>query len=89
MLESYLETQDIKWTSLRPQYIYGDNTNKRINVDWFVDRVMRDRTIPLPGTKYTRRRPRQEGRQPRLIVATSHAVQVTASRWWHCRTWTT
>jgi len=50
MLESYLETQDIKWTSLRPQYIYGDNTNKRINVDWFVDRVMRDRTIPLPGT---------------------------------------
>jgi nucleoside-diphosphate-sugar epimerase len=38
-----------KITIFRPQYIYGDNTNKRSNVDWFVDRVIRDVTIPLPG----------------------------------------
>lgn len=38
-----------KTTIFRPQYIYGDNTNKRSNVDWFVDRVIRDVTIPLPG----------------------------------------
>ena len=50
MLEKYLESQDIKWTTLRPQYIYGENTNKRINVDWFVDRIIRDRVVPLPGT---------------------------------------
>jgi hypothetical protein len=50
MLEKYLESQDINWTSLRPQYIYGENTNKRVNVDWFVDRIVRDRVVPLPGT---------------------------------------
>ena len=49
MLEAFLETQDIAWTSMRPQYIYGDHTNKRINVDWFVDRIVRDRTVPMPG----------------------------------------
>ena len=49
MLEAFLETQDIAWASMRPQYIYGDHTNKRINVDWFVDRIVRDRTIPMPG----------------------------------------
>jgi hypothetical protein len=25
-----------KSTIFRPQYIYGDNTNKRSNIDWFV-----------------------------------------------------
>ena len=48
-MEKFLETQDIKWTSLRPQYIYGGNTNKRSNVDYFVDRIMRDRVVPMPG----------------------------------------
>jgi hypothetical protein len=40
------------WASFRPQYIYGDNTNKRINVDWFVDRIVRGRTVPIPGKLY-------------------------------------
>lgn len=52
MIEKYLESQDMPWTSFRPQYIYGDNTNKRINVDWFVDRIVRERTVPIPGKIY-------------------------------------
>lgn len=38
-----------KVTIFRPQYIYGDNTNKRSNVDWFVDRIIRDMPVPMPG----------------------------------------
>ena len=38
-----------KVTVFRPQYIYGDNTNKRSNVDWFVDRIIRGMPVPLPG----------------------------------------
>jgi nucleoside-diphosphate-sugar epimerase len=52
IIEKYLESQDMPWTSFRPQYIYGDNTNKRINVDWFVDRIVRERTVPMPGKLY-------------------------------------
>ena len=36
-------------SSFRPQYIYGENTNKRGNLDWFLDRISRDAVIPLPG----------------------------------------
>lgn len=31
-------------------FITGDNTNKRINMDWFFDRIVRDRVVPIPGT---------------------------------------
>jgi nucleoside-diphosphate-sugar epimerase len=65
IVEKYLESQDIKWTSFRPQYIYGDHTNKRSNVDWFVDRITRDRVVPLPG----------DGEQ---LVALSHVDDVSA-----------
>jgi nucleoside-diphosphate-sugar epimerase len=65
IVEKFLESQDIKWTSFRPQYIYGDHTNKRSNVDWFVDRIVRDRVVPIPG----------DGEQ---LVALSHVDDVSA-----------
>jgi len=37
------------------QYIYGPLTNKRDYLDWFFDRVTRDRTVLLPkhGEQFT------------------------------------
>jgi|TARA_A100001015_G_scaffold139666_1_gene154860 nucleoside-diphosphate-sugar epimerase len=54
-----------KVTIFRPQYIYGDNTNKRSNVDWFVDRICRDMPVPMPG----------DGSQ---LIALSHVDDVAA-----------
>lgn len=54
-----------KVTIFRPQYIYGDNTNKRSNVDWFVDRISRDMPVPMPG----------DGSQ---LIALSHVDDVAA-----------
>jgi hypothetical protein len=31
--------------------IPGDNTNKRINMDWFFDRIVRNRVVPIPGER--------------------------------------
>ena len=33
-------------------HIAGDNTNKRINMDWFFDRIVRGRTVPIPGKPF-------------------------------------
>ena len=54
-----------KVTIFRPQYIYGENTNKRSNVDWFVDRICRDMPVPMPG----------DGSQ---LVALSHVDDVAS-----------
>jgi nucleoside-diphosphate-sugar epimerase len=54
-----------KVTIFRPQYIYGANTNKRSNLDWFLDRIARDMLVPMPG----------DGSQ---LVALSHVDDVTA-----------
>jgi len=35
--------------SFRPQYIYGKNTNKRGNIDYFIDRIVRGLPVPMPG----------------------------------------
>eukprot|EP00286_Rhodomonas_abbreviata_P018628 CAMPEP_0181298194 /NCGR_PEP_ID=MMETSP1101-20121128/5651_1 /TAXON_ID=46948 /ORGANISM="Rhodomonas abbreviata, Strain Caron Lab Isolate" /LENGTH=362 /DNA_ID=CAMNT_0023403197 /DNA_START=14 /DNA_END=1102 /DNA_ORIENTATION=- len=48
-VEEYLASQGLPWTSFRPQYIYGPATNKRDYLDWFFDRIVRDRPCPLPG----------------------------------------
>eukprot|EP00283_Hemiselmis_rufescens_P003368 CAMPEP_0173420062 /NCGR_PEP_ID=MMETSP1357-20121228/1690_1 /TAXON_ID=77926 /ORGANISM="Hemiselmis rufescens, Strain PCC563" /LENGTH=363 /DNA_ID=CAMNT_0014382809 /DNA_START=19 /DNA_END=1110 /DNA_ORIENTATION=- len=48
-VEEHLDGLGLPWTSFRPQYIYGPKTNKRDYLDWFIDRVVRDRTCPLPG----------------------------------------
>jgi nucleoside-diphosphate-sugar epimerase len=48
-VEEYLAKLGLPWTSFRPQYIYGPKTNKRDYIDWFIDRIVRDRVCPLPG----------------------------------------
>lgn len=48
-VEKHLAELGLPWTSFRPQYIYGPKTNKREYLDWFIDRIIRDRTCPLPG----------------------------------------
>lgn len=55
----------IPFSSFRPQYIYGTNTNKRGNLDYFYDRVSRNLPVPIPG----------DGSQ---LVALSNAVDVAA-----------
>jgi len=48
-VEEHLASLDLPWTSFRPQYIYGPKTNKRDYLDWFIDRIARDRVCPIPG----------------------------------------
>ena len=54
IIEQFLIDSGKIYTSFRPQYIYGDNTNKRGNLDWFFDRLAKtttksEVTIPIPG----------------------------------------
>ena len=54
IIEQLLIDSNAKYTSFRPQYIYGENTNKRGNLDWFFDRIAKTSTksdvvIPIPG----------------------------------------
>ena len=46
--EAYLKQQGVPFTSVRPVYIYGPQNYNPLEA-WFFDRVVRDRTIPIPG----------------------------------------
>jgi nucleoside-diphosphate-sugar epimerase len=46
--EAFLEQLGIPWTSIRPTYIYGPQNYNDLEA-WFFDRIVRDRTIPIPG----------------------------------------
>jgi nucleoside-diphosphate-sugar epimerase len=46
--ETYLKNQGVPFTSVRPVYIYGPQNYNPLEA-WFFDRVVRDRTIPIPG----------------------------------------
>ena len=41
------------FVSFRPQYIYGEKSNKWDYIDWYFDRLVRGETlaIPAPGTQ--------------------------------------
>ena len=45
--EEYLKNSGIPWTSVRPVYIYGPNNYNDLEA-WFFDRLVRERTIPIP-----------------------------------------
>ncbi|GAB5371552.1 hypothetical protein AAMO2058_001589700 [Amorphochlora amoebiformis] len=49
-VENYLNEIGLPWTSFRPQYIYGPLTNKRDYLDYFFDRVVRGRPVPVAGS---------------------------------------
>ena len=47
--ENYATSQKLPFVSIRPQYIYGPNSNKNDYIDWFFDRICRDLPLPIPG----------------------------------------
>lgn len=46
--EAYLAGEGIPFTAIRPTYIYGPRNYNELE-GWFFDRIIRDRTIPIPG----------------------------------------
>ena len=46
--EDYLHSSGIPFTSIRPVYIYGPQNYSPLE-QWFFDRIVRDRPIPIPG----------------------------------------
>jgi len=64
-VEMFLHDNGLPYTAFRPQYIYGPKTNKRDYLDWFFDRITRDRVCPLPG----------DGKQ---LASVSHVEDVAA-----------
>ncbi|MBW4418923.1 MAG: NAD-dependent epimerase/dehydratase family protein [Myxacorys californica WJT36-NPBG1] len=46
--ELYLAEQGLPFTSIRPTYIYGAQNYNDLEA-WFFDRIVRDRTVPIPG----------------------------------------
>ncbi|PSN16381.1 3-beta hydroxysteroid dehydrogenase [filamentous cyanobacterium CCT1] len=46
--EAYLQAQGVPFTSVRPVYIYGPQNYNPLE-QWFFDRVVRDRPVPIPG----------------------------------------
>lgn len=48
-IEKSAADKGLAWSAFRPQYVYGPKTNKRDYLDWFLDRIVRDLPIPLPG----------------------------------------
>jgi nucleoside-diphosphate-sugar epimerase len=46
--EAYLTQQGLPFTSIRPTYIYGPSNYNELE-SWFFDRIVRDRSIPIPG----------------------------------------
>ncbi|GBF92611.1 chloroplast stem-loop binding protein of 41 kDa, chloroplastic [Raphidocelis subcapitata] len=46
-VENYLKEEGLPYTVFQPLYIYGPHTAKDCE-QWFVDRVIRDRPVPIP-----------------------------------------
>lgn len=47
--ESLLEKRGVKWTSIRPVYIYGPLNYNPVE-EWFFQRLKAGRPIPVPGS---------------------------------------
>lgn len=46
--ESYLKAQGVPFTAVRPVYIYGPQNYNDLEA-WFFDRIVRGRSLPIPG----------------------------------------
>lgn len=49
LYEKYALDNDIPFVSFRPQYIYGPKSNKWDYIDWYLDRIVRNAPLPIPG----------------------------------------
>lgn len=47
-VEQYLASEGLPFTIFQPLYIYGPHTGKDCE-QWFIDRVIRDRPVPIPA----------------------------------------
>ncbi|ABB57856.1 NAD-dependent epimerase/dehydratase family protein [Synechococcus elongatus] len=47
--ENWLQQQGLPFTAFRPVYIYGPGNYNPLE-QWFFDRILRDRPLPIPGT---------------------------------------
>ncbi|CAL0320573.1 unnamed protein product [Lupinus luteus] len=48
-VEKYIEETFDSWAVFRPQYMIGSGNNKDCE-EWFFDRIVRDRPVPIPGS---------------------------------------
>ncbi|XP_077218418.1 chloroplast stem-loop binding protein of 41 kDa [Tasmannia lanceolata] len=49
-VEKYIDELSFSsWASFRPQYMIGSGNNKDCE-EWFFDRIVRDRPVPIPGS---------------------------------------
>lgn len=48
-LDSYAVDLGLPLVSFRPQYIYGKKANKYDYIDWYFDRLVRGKPLPIPG----------------------------------------
>ncbi|KAK4281163.1 hypothetical protein QN277_012688 [Acacia crassicarpa] len=48
-VEKYIEETFGSWAVFRPQYMIGSGNNKDCE-EWFFDRIVRDRPVPIPGS---------------------------------------
>ncbi|XP_062020557.1 chloroplast stem-loop binding protein of 41 kDa a, chloroplastic [Rosa rugosa] len=48
-VEKYIAEVFGNWASFRPQYMIGSGNNKDCE-EWFFDRIVRDRPVPIPGS---------------------------------------
>jgi len=47
--ELYAMENGLPFVSFRPQYIYGEKSNKWDYIDYFFDRLVRNEPVPIPG----------------------------------------
>jgi len=47
--EDYLKEEGVPFTAVRPVYIYGPQNYNPLE-QWFFDRIVRDRPLPIPGS---------------------------------------
>ena len=73
--EAWLKDENIPFTSFRPTYIYGPGNYNPIE-RWFFDRILHDRSVPIPGDGSTIT---QLGHVEDLAEAMARCIEVEAS----------
>lgn len=73
--EAWLQSQGVPFTSFRPTYIYGPGNYNPVE-NWFFDRIVHGRPVPLPGDGSTIT---QLGHVDDLAAAMARCIEVEAA----------
>ncbi len=73
--EAWLQAQGVPFTSFRPTYIYGPGNYNPVE-NWFFDRIVHGRPVPLPGDGSTIT---QLGHVDDLAAAMARCIEVEAA----------